>query len=184
MTLQLSRAKIIELGLSLAGRPDLVSEARYWLNMFLEEQYMNQDYEWLVKWKGSMSIEDGMDAPLDYRAGKSALLRDTNGELTYIQAINQQEQWDQLRAQLGTVTGAPQYFFMNPNDRKMYFLPSPDAGYSMDLKYFQIPCLPDIDPDDEDADDEETPKWGLPFSILIDHIKARAQEYNDCRSNW
>lgn len=175
--LSLTREQIIEAGLALAGRPDLVADARLWLNLFLEQQYMNQDFNWLVKTASGLSVTQGVAFPTDYRAGKSGVLIHPNGSQSPVQVIDKADAYDHARLGIDTTTeGQPEIVYANHDERKFYFLPAPDQAYSLDLKYYYIPTLPDH----EDAGtDSQTVKWGLPAQILIDHIKLRAYEYND-----
>ncbi len=176
--LELTREQIIEAGLALAGRPDLTSEARLWLNLFLEQQYMNQDWSWLVKTSDSLVVADGLEFPDDYRAGKSAVLTQTlSGSQFTVDVIDRPEQFDNAKLSYqSTDEGQPTLVYANHDLREFYFLPTPVAGYEMVLKYYYIPDLPDHT---DDSADEDTVKWGLPAQILIDHIKMRAYEYND-----
>ncbi len=179
--LSLTRAQIIEAGLGLAGRPDLVSEARLWLNLFLEQQYMNQDFLWLVKTGELEAFTDGMDFPDDYRAGKTATLVDSSSGRVMVQIIDRADQFDGLhdgyRYDLEhETTGQPAMIYANHDERKFYCHPKPRSTYSIQLKYYYIPSLPDHT---DTFADEDSIKWGLPAQILIDHIKMRAFEYND-----
>lgn len=175
--LVLTRLEIIEEGLNIAGRPDLLSSARLWLNLFLEQQYMNQDWAWLVKTAAGLGVTDGVSFPTDYRAGKSGVLVSPTGTQSAIDVIDRPEVYDSARMSLDTSTaGQPSLVYANHDLRKFYFLPPPDQSYTWELKYYYIPELPDSS---DDAADEDTVKWGLPMQILIDHIKMRAYEYND-----
>jgi hypothetical protein len=175
--LELTRAQIIEAGLSLAGRPDLTADARLWLNLYLEQQYMNQDWAWLVKTSGSLSVTNGIAFPTDYRAGKSGVLVTSTGQRSPITVIDRPDEYDQARLSIeATAQGQPSLIYANHDLRKFYFLPLPDQTYSWELKYYYIPSLPDHSDTDSD---QEYVKWGLPMQILIDHIKMRAYEYND-----
>lgn len=175
--LQLSRAQIIEAGLALAGRPDLTSEARLWLSMFLEEQYMNQDYPWLVKTSEALTVSQGLDFPCDYRNARSAYLLDSAGGQIPIEISDQADEYDAKRLGIGpSTTGQPLHIYANHQDKKFYFLPEPSSGFQLIVKYYHVPI---IGVHDDTSDDDEIPTWGLPFSILVDFIKARAMEYDD-----
>lgn len=175
--LALTRLEIITAGLSIAGRPDLTSDARLWLNLFLEQQYMNQDWAWLVKTAAGLSVTNGVSFPTDYRAGKSGVLVGPNGSQSPIEVIDRPEVYDHARMSLDTTTaGQPSLIYANHDLRKFYFLPPPDQTYTWELKYYYIPELPEAT---DTGADEDTVKWGLPAQILIDHIKMRAYEYND-----
>lgn len=175
--LELTREQIIEAGLALAGRPDLTSEARLWLNLFLEQQYMIQDWSWLVKSDTGLEVSDGVEFPSDYRAGRSAILVDQNGAKFPVDIIDRPDHYDYETLSVETGTeGQPRLIYANHDSRTFSFLPAPSQTYTMELKYYYIPSLPDHT---DDSADEDTVKWGLPAQILIDHIKMRAYEYND-----
>lgn len=175
--LSLTRAQIIAQGLALAGRPDLTSDARLWLNLFLEKMYMTQDFDWLVKTGSGLSVTNGVAFPTDYRAGKSGIINYANGSTAPVTVLARADEYDMHKISIGPTTeGQPEFVYANHDERKFYFLPAPDQVYTWDLKYFYIPTLPDHT---DSGTDTQTVKWGLPATILIDHIKARAFEYND-----
>lgn len=175
--LQLTRSQIITEGLSLAGRPDLLSSARLWLNLFLEKQYMNEDFDWLVKSVTGITVVDGVSFPDDYRAAKSSYVVASNGSLSDITIVANQADYDYKKLSYRNVNGScPKYCFASHDLRQFFFLPLGSNLYTMNLKYFYIPNLPDYT---DASTDYDVPKWGLPTEILVDHIKARAMEYND-----
>ena len=174
--LELTRGQIITQGLSKAGRPDLVTDARLWLNLFLEEMYFNQDFNWLVKTLGSIPAIDGYSLPSDYRAAKSILI-DDNGNLREINVVTNAAEWDSLRRSLRNVfSSVPENIYIDHDLRQMFFLPQPKTPVSMEFKYYYMPVIPTHT---IAANDLETVKWGLPTSILTDYIKTQAMEYND-----
>ena len=174
--LKLTRLEIITQGLALAGRPDLVSDARLWLSMFLEEMYVNQDLEWLEKYVTAIPVVQDTPVPCDYRAAKSAILIHPNGSKSVITSLTKSEEIDSKIMQMVTSKAAPRYFYVDQALRTMRFIPEPDQVYSMNLRYYFVPEIGD--PSNSYADGDY-PAWGLPVSILIDHIKSRAFEYND-----
>jgi hypothetical protein len=173
--LDLTRGELIEAGLDLAARPDLISQARLWLNLFFEDVYMNQDFDWLIKTLDGQSLSDGMNMPADYRAAKSAMLHNPNGSYRQIEITNDVEIYDNKRDPNAT-DESPLMIYANHDLRKFYLIPGPGTGYTLDLKYFYIPELPDYTDPTTDAD---VVKWGLPSHIIIDFIKAMAFEYNE-----
>jgi hypothetical protein len=174
--LALSRGEIITQGLSLAGRPDLVSDARLWLNLFLEKIYFAQDFDWLVKSIDGISTADGTPFPDDYRSAKSGVLVTPEGSRIIIQIISKGDEYDAKLASVGVDDGQPQIVYANHDLRQFFYLPRPIATYTLSLKYFYMPPISDYtDP----STDDDVPKWGLPSTILVDHIKSRAMEYND-----
>jgi hypothetical protein len=175
--LALTRGQIIANGLDIAGRPDLTSQARLWLNLFLERLYFNEDFDWLVKSTTGIVVSDGTPVPSDYRASKAAtIVQASTGSMTEIQVMANRADYENRKVSYGSSSGCAKYAYVNHDLRQFFYLPSPIAGYTMNLDYYYIPALPDYtDP----AQDSLIPKWGLPFEILMDHIKARAMEFND-----
>lgn len=176
MVLGLTRLQIITQGLALAGRPDLLTDARLWLSMFLEDVYMNQDLEWLEKYKTGIPVVNGTDIPLDYRAAKSGILIHPNTTTTQIRFLTKSEEIDEKIMQSGNALGAPKYCYVDQMNRTFNFITQPNGAYSMNLRYYSIPEIGDFD---TALCDDDVPSWGMPFSILVDHIKSRAMEYND-----
>ncbi len=177
MVIGMTRAQIIEQGLELAGRPDLVSQARVWLSMFLEDIYLNQDLEWLEKYQvGISAAANGIAVPLDYRAAKSGVLVTPNGQTAKLNFLTKSEEIDEKKIIQGASIGAPQFVYVDQDTRTFNFIPLPDQQYTMNLRYYFVPEIGDFD---SDLCDEDVPRWGMPSSILVDHIKSRAMEYND-----
>jgi hypothetical protein len=169
--LQLTRGDIIQEGLSLAGRPDLLSDARLWLNLFLEKLYYNQDFDWLIKSVSGLAATQGQAFPSDYRAARSAWI-----EGNEIKVLSNPMDYDVKRKSMGSSQGVPQFIYADHDIRQFFFLPQPSAGLSWDLRYYYMPTLPDhSDP----TSDLLVPKWGLPMEILVDFVKSRAMEYDD-----
>lgn len=171
----ISRGDIITEGLSKAGRPDLVSDARLWLNLFLEEQYNNQDWSWLVKTQPSLAVVQGGTLPSDYRSAKVARI-DTDQNATPLIVTEDADEWDWIQNNAGGANGTPTHMYIERSTGLFYFSPAPSSRLTFSLSYYFVPDLPDhTDP----TTDSEIPVWGLPFRILTDHIKAEAMEYND-----
>lgn len=174
--LALTRSQIMVAGLDLAARPDLISQARLWLNLYLERQYFNQDFDWLVKFAPGLAVADGTPFPTDYRAAKAAVITGPSGSQSEIQILANKADYDYKLVSYGNSVGCAKYGFADHDLRQFFFLPKGSIGYTMDLRYYYIPALPDFtDP----STDSATVKWGLPIEILIDHVKGRAMEYSD-----
>lgn len=175
--LTLTRTQIITEGLSQAGRSDLTSNARLWLNLLLEEVYSTQDFDWLVKTNDSFAFSQGVAFPSDYRSAKSAVIVTPSDSEAAVEIFSNAAEYDYKRLSISSDTeGQPEFIYANHDERKFYALPAPDQSYTLKLKYFYIPTLPDHT---DSGTDSQTVKWGLPYKILIDYIKAMAFEYND-----
>lgn len=171
----ISRGDIISEGLSKAGRPDLVNDARLWLNLFLEEQYNNQDWSWLVKTEPSLAVVQGGTLPSDYRSAKVARITSDQNDQP-LKVIEDADEWDYVQNLAGNGSGVPTYMYVERSTGLYYFAPAPAGILTLKLSYYFLPTLPNhTDP----TSDSEIPVWGLPFRILTDHIKAEAMEYND-----
>lgn len=83
---------------------------------------------------------------------------------------------DEKIQQMAGATGAPQFVYIDPIDKVFKFVAQPDQTYTMNLKYYHIPEIGIVE---DSTCDDDVPHWGLPFSILVDHVKSRAFEYND-----
>lgn len=174
--INLSRGDIITDALDIAGRPDLVSQARLWLNLYLEEIYYNQDMYWTLK-STSLSVANGLSFPSDYRSAKSAQIVDSNNSRADIEIIDDSAHWQNLKKAFATTeSGMPQYALADELNRQFQFLPSPRSGLTLDLSYYSVPSLPDHT---DAATDLLVPVWKMPTQILIDKIKVKAMEYND-----
>lgn len=174
MKLRLSHQEIIETGLGIAGRPDLVQEARLWLSMFLDRFYHDQDVEWLVKPSGDLALVEGMSLPEDYRAMKSATIRQSNGSSFQPKIIWDAEEFSYVkRAQ---ASGAPLNVFIDQNNRTLHFHPQPTTSYSIDINYYHYP---EVEAYNSDAFLDAIPKWELPSAILVDFVTSAAALYND-----
>lgn len=173
--LELTRGQIIEEGLDLAARPDLTSNARLWLNLFLEKQYYNQDYDWLIKTVDGLAVVQGGTLPSNYRAARSATIVE-NGKLLSLTVVTNPAEWDEIKETASITSGVPRFIYIDHDTRLFYFPGEPVSGLTWNLKYYHIPDLPDhTDP----TTDMLIPKWGLPADILVQNITARAFEYND-----
>jgi hypothetical protein len=175
MLFEISRGDIITEGLNKAGRPDLVSDARLWLNLFLEEQYTNQDWNWLTKSDSSLAVVQGGTLPFDYRSAKSATVGEA-GRITRLSVIDNPDEWDQFRMTIGQSVGVPQKVYIDVANRTYEFAPAPSSGQTWTLSYYFIPELPDHN---DPTTDNLIPVWGLNSRILSEEIKAQAMEYND-----
>jgi hypothetical protein len=173
MKLNLTRGQIITEALETAGRPDLVSNARLWLNLFLEEFYMNQDVEWLQK-SVELPVTGAVNFPDDYRGARSAII--LRGSSEFIVPISSDVvQYDLLR-KYNSAEGVPSFIYADHDLRQFLFVPMPSEAMTLKLKYYYLPEIPDHTDVETDS---EIPKWEMPGAILIEHIKGMAHEYND-----
>ena len=174
--INLTRGQIIQEGLSQAGRPDLVSNGRLWLNLFLDRIYHNQDFHWLKKSSSGLSATQGSSLPTDYRAGISATFGE-EGNVSQLTVLWDSAEFDARRNLLGTqTTDRPTFIFIDEVAKTVQFLPKPESGGVWNLHYYYLPELPDhTDP----GFDDDVPLWRANFQILVDEIKAKALEFND-----
>jgi len=179
MGLDLTRGQVIKQGLEKAGRPDLLTDARLWLNLFLEEMYYNQDWDWLVKSADPLVVAQGRELPEDYRSSKSAVMitQNANADIdNELIIVSNAAEWDDIQRRSAGSTAIPKYMFVDSDTRLMYFSPEPQSGLTFNLKYYYIPEIPNHE---DITNDDIRIKWELPYSILIDQIKTMAMEYND-----
>lgn len=179
--LQLTRGQIITEGLGRAGRPDLLSEARLWLNLFLESQYLNQDYEWLLKYVQSRPLIEGDTIPADYVRMKTLDATPNRIPIKLVEA----DEFEARRANSNiavapTPTGTPRYAYIDEATNLIHFFPlpptTPTALITYNYYYYYFPALPD--PSDA-ATDSQVPMWGLSNDILIESIYVRTLNWND-----
>jgi hypothetical protein len=147
-----------------------------WLNLYLEKIYYSQDFDWLVKSVVGLQTVNGVAFPADYRAAKSAVIATPVGTTQVIQVLSRPDEYDEKSTIFQGAVGQPIYVYGDHDLREFLFLPAPNQVYTWDLKYYYIPPLPDWT---DAGTDSDTVKWGMPTSILVDHIKSRAFEYND-----
>lgn len=169
----LTRIQIITEGLSQVGRTDLTSNARLWLNLFLDKIYKVQDWEWLIKSTNSLSISQGGITPTDYWKLKSMNVNVSSGSKAPVRGVEADE-WALL--QRSVASGVPSRVYIDKNIGTFNFWPTPDQTYSFDLMYYYLPVLPDPS---TSGGDSASPKWGLHDDFLIRAIELKAQFYND-----
>lgn len=174
--MSLTRGQIIAEGLSQVGRSDLTSNARLWLNLFLEKVYKTYDWEWLVKDNGVAAITDGGSFPVDYWKFKTANLLDgtTEGFICELDTLTADQYAFRLRG--GSVSGTPREVFLNLDARSFHLWPTPNLSFKWRLFYYYLPTIPTHT---NGSGDGNTPKWGLHDDILIRAIQLKATYYND-----
>lgn len=179
--LKLTRGQIITEGLGRAGRPDLSSEARLWLNLFLEKQYLNQDHEWLLKYIFGRSLVEGDTLPSDYVRMKTLDATPNRIPIRLVEA----DQFESIRANTNvqvaaTPTGTPRYAYIDQTLALIHFFPlpptTPTATLTYNYYYYYFPALPDPT---NSGTDSQVPIWGLTNDILIEEIYVRALNWND-----
>jgi hypothetical protein len=158
-------------GLRRAGRSDLLSEARFWLNLFLESMYRNQDYHWMRK-AAVLSTTEGLAWPSDYLRAYSATLIQNGDETPFKQFSS--DEYDMYR--VASSSGTPVGFFADPDTETFKFYPTPVQSLQWRLRYYYLPTLPD--PSSPIGDSDE-PVWQTDPSILIQAVYVRALEYDD-----
>lgn len=170
-----TRGQIITEGLSQAGRQDLTSNARLWLNLFLTKMYKNQDYIWMIKTSDGLVLTQGCSFPSDFlRNHSDNIVINGAGNVRELEFITADKYDYQLR--FSQSAGLPRMVYPNHDVRQFLFWPLPNAAYTFNLKYYYLPTLPD--PTDA-ATDSQVPKWDDDISILIQHIYKKALQYND-----
>jgi hypothetical protein len=179
--LKLTRGQIMTEGLGRAGRPDLISEARLWLNLFLETQYDNQDHEWLLKYVDKRPLVMGDTLPTDYVRMKTITVTPNRLQMRLVEA----DEWESIRANAGfdfgvTTTGTSRICYIDQATSLIYFWPTPPTAGPGQLVYnyyyYFFPVLPEIA---DGAHDTDIPVWGLTNDILIEQIYVRALNWND-----
>lgn len=177
--LALTHGQVIDTGLGIAGRPDLTTEARLWLNLFLEKFYYNQDVKWLEKTLAAQTLTNGMSLPADYRGLSSVLVTTSTGTKASPLVIQSIEEYDKLRASYSNnaqTSGVPNYIYIDQDNKYLYFLPTPSSGMTIDISYYYMPTLTDHE---NSGFDDAVPKWEMPYEILVKFITAAAMQYND-----
>lgn len=168
----MTRLQIIQEALNRANRPDLVSEARLWLNMFLEGQYRNQDWPFAMK-TVTLPVSQGASIPADYLRSRSALLNVGTNKLPIL--FLTPEQYDALRMAHNS-PAMPNKVYVDQYERTFNWVPAPNGSYSFELRYYFMPELPDpYSP----IGDSETPLWYVDEDLLIQAVYIRALEYDD-----
>lgn len=167
----MTRLQIMQEGLRRAGRSDLLSEARLWLNLFLESIYRNQDYHWLRK-QTTLTTSEGLAWPSDYLRSYSAVLLQNGNENQFKQFTV--DEYDMYR--IASSSGTPAGYFADPNTRTFKFYPQPAQALQWKLRYYYLPTLPDASSPVGDSDE---PVWEADPTILIQSIYVRALEYDD-----
>lgn len=170
----LTRLQIINEGLSQAGRTDLTSNGRLWLNLFLEKIYKTQDFEWLSKLSTGLTLTHGGAVPSDYRNMRDSVLKYNGEAIGWVTSITVEEYMSLLRG--GAAEGPPRKVFINKQAGTFNFWPEPSLSYTWDLAYYYIPTLPTHT---DSSGDAANPTWGLQDEILIRAVELKALYYKD-----
>jgi hypothetical protein len=168
----LTRLQIITEGLSRAGRSDLTSDARLWLNLFLQKVYWTQDFKWLEKKVTDLSLTQNYTIFSDYRAMTSASVGANRVAMKQVDTL---DEWMALTSSEAE-DGVPTHFYVNQIDGVIEFFPAPTQGLTWNATYYHIPTIPTHT---SDAGDGASPLWKLPEEIMIEAIKMYALDYND-----
>lgn len=169
----MTRLEIITEAVLMAGRSDLLSEGRKWLNLVLERIYKNWDWHWLEKSSTGLALVDGGSIPTDYRAAKNAYVIN-NGQRVPVTFIDTDE-YD-YRNQNATAVGMPRYAYHDYESGTFKFWPHPDKSYTWDLRYYKFPTLPTYA---DNTADGQTPLWPDDANVLIQGVYAKALQYQD-----
>lgn len=170
----LTRSQIIAEALSQIGRADLTSNGRLWLNLFLEKIYKTQDWSWLLKDAGVLSLVDGGAVPSDYWKLKNGFVLDNGSVVGNITSVGN-DHWATLISK-GSATGTPLYVYINEDTKTFSFWPTPNKTYTWHPFYYYLPTLPTHT---DNSGDASSPKWGLHDDVLIRAVQLKALYYND-----
>lgn len=174
--MSLTRIQIIDEALAQAGRPDLVSQGRLWLNLFLEKIYKTQDWAWNIEDSGIVSLTDGGSIPADYWKLKTATLYSTSNvpqnEIIQVRI----EEWAELQRGADSATGTPIKVWVDEKNGTFNFWPVPASSYNWQYFYYSLPTIGTAD---DDTDDGDVPFWKLHDEILIRAVMLKALYYND-----
>jgi hypothetical protein len=167
-----TRAVIITEALGQVGRSDLASQARLWLNLFLEKIYKTQDWPWLIKSSGEVALTEGGSLPSDYWKMKAAnLLIDSRVVSPMIVISDAAEYATRLQVE------SPLRVYIDETNRVFKFIGMPDgSSYTWEYWYYYLPTLPNHT---DAATDTQVPVWGLHDEILIRAVQLKALYYND-----
>lgn len=176
-----SRGRIIQTGLERANRTDLLPQARYWLNNFLDRMYLDQDFEWLLKYVYGRTLVNGDTLPTDYTRMKTVTVTNQRIPMQLVEA----DQWEYLQRgwsfpQDVSGNGTPNFCYIDQSTSLIYFFQIPQSAptnLTYNYYYYYYPTLPDAA---NPTTDTQIPIWGrLSSEPLIQEIYARALEYQD-----
>jgi hypothetical protein len=169
----LTRLQIINEGLANAGRTDLLTNGRLWLNLFLEKVYKNQDLQWCTKF-ATLAMTDGIAQPADYLRMKSANILVAGVASSEITSCTDDEYMSLKRR--GSSSGQPTKVFIDQDSRVFKFWPVPDTSYSWELCYFYLPTIPTHT---DNTGDGAYPKWIYPDDVLVKAIEKKVLYFGD-----
>jgi hypothetical protein len=184
-----TRIDIITEGLAQAGRTDLTSNARKWLNLFLYKIYTNWDWPFLRRYSGVIPLSQNLPyitSPGAYRKFSSSptlYVSQPNPTFPYVAqrelpTMGSDEYAAVLR--IGNVSPSqPRKVYPDEDLRQFVFWPAPDQQYYWDFYYFYVPTLPT---DADSTGDTLVPLWPFSQEILIKAIQYKAQYFNDSDS--
>lgn len=168
----MTRLQIIQEALNLANRTDLLSEARLWLNMFLDGQYRNQDWPFAMK-TASLAVTQGATIPTDYLRARSADIINGSNRLPVLFLTPEQYDFDR---QSSINPSIPRKVYVDQYARTFNWVPAPSEVFTMELRYYFLPVLPDpYTP----IGDSETPLWAVDDDILIQAVYVKALQFDD-----
>lgn len=175
---KMTRINIITEALSQTGRIDLTSNARLWLNLFLEKVYRSQDWNWLCVDSGIVALTNGGAVPTGYLKLRSANLLYQGQVQREIVAMGSDEY--QAYRRRGTVSGQPQRVYIDQNlvtaSKTFNFWPTPDTSYTWQYFAFIMPQLPDAS---DNSGDALIPIWDMHDEVLIRAIQLKSLYYQD-----
>ena len=161
--------------LSQTGRSDLLSNARLWLNLFLDKIYNVQDWNFLKTNSGIVSLVQGGSSPAGYKKLSSANLLYQGYVQREITSFNGDGEY-QAYLRMGTVVGQPQKVYIDKQANTFNFWPPPDYSYQWQYFAFITPTLPD--PTDSSGD-SVIPLWPMASNDLIEAVQLKCLYYQD-----
>lgn len=185
-----TRLDIITEGLSQAGRTDLISNARKWLNLFLGRVYTNWDWPFLKRYSGVITLSQNMPYLTNVGSPVGNFRKMANSATLYVSQPNPSFPFvaqrelptmiaDEYAAviRIGNISPSqPRKIYCDEDLRQFIFWPAPDQVYYLDFFYYYLPTLPT---DADSTGDNLTPLWPFDQELLIKAIQMKALYFDD-----
>jgi hypothetical protein len=185
-----TRIDIITEGLSQAGRVDLTSNGRKWLNLFLDKVYCQYDWDFLKRYSGIISLSQNMPYLTSTGSPVGNFRKMANSATLYVSQPNPSFPYvaqrelptmiaDEYAAviRIGNISPSqPRKIYCDDDLRQMVFWPGPDQAYWLDFYYYYQPTLPT---DADSTGDALVPLWPFNQELLIKAIQAKALYFDN-----